>query len=284
MIKLFPILCLLGATASGADPATAKFSQDFRRQEFDNEKLLLVGKDAEQFARFTPCGFQLALPPTRDKQQAFVGVSPRFNLSGDFEVTASYQILGMELPESGNGNGINLYAVLDSPAQDAFSLRRFVTPKQGNIYVTQHAALVEGKRKRAGKDYPTQVTSGKLRLKRTGSTLLYLVAEGSSNEYRQLDRIQVGTQDVKQLRIAVESSKSPGDFEVCFQDFQVLAEAFPKGSAEANPTRSDLQVRGKAIPKRSAEANPTRLTPWLIFAGGVIIAVFGLWYWRRRTL
>lgn len=192
----------------------AAFSEDFRRGEFDVGKLQLrgvMGKGENQVVKLTHDGLRIVLP-ARHGERLFAGISTKFHIRGDFEITTAFQILVLDRPETGTGAGALLHVdLLDSPTKEAFSLGRFARPKEGNVFFALRARTGEDeKRQWATRNQPTQATTGKLRLVREGTTIRYLVAEGESDQFQQVDEARIGTEDLEAVRLTAETSGAPG--------------------------------------------------------------------------
>ncbi len=260
---LISLLCLFGTAQANAAGGANEFVQMFRNGEFDRKILRLTGRDAEQYIRLEPCGLRVAMPPRRG-DQAVLGVTPGLRICGDFEVTASFRILALRPPAAGSGLGVSLYLLLDTPGRDAVSLRRFVTPEDGDVFLANRTrSAADGKRRGNGTKTATRLTSGRLRLTRTGETVHYLVAEGTDGPFRQIDQVAVGNADVVLVRLAAESTRPSGRLEACFPDLRIRAEHLlvqPPGG---------LGGMGRS--------------PWPIYAVlGLAAALLALWYaWIR---
>ena len=127
---------------------------------------------------------------------------PHVPVSGDFDITARYELLNTERSEKGAGAGVVLLAV--SPASKKMAkLCRLLRHWDGDRYladITDHAT-----NKIAAKAVPTQVRSGQLRLVREGSTIRYLVADGPEQEFREIHRDEFGARDVDEVAFVVSS-------------------------------------------------------------------------------
>jgi hypothetical protein len=203
----------------------AVFSEDFRGGEFDVGKLQLrgvMGKRENPVVKLTRGGLRIVLP-ARHGERLFAGISTKFHVRGDFEITTAFQILALDQPGSGTGAGALLHVdLLDSPTKQAFSLGRFARPKQGNVFFVLRARTEEdGKRRWATRTRPTEARTGKLRLVREGATIRYLVAEGESDRFQQVDEAKIGSEDLEAVRLTAETSGAPGRVEIAFRDLQI---------------------------------------------------------------
>ena len=108
----------------------------------------------------------------------------------------------------------------------------------------------------------TAATSGKLRLKRQGTVLHYLVADGESDEFVELREAEFSEGDLSQLYFAAQTGGSPTPVDVAWTDLEV---------------RAGQLVR----PYQPPEAPP--IWPILLFGvGGVLLIVLAVaWQWLR---
>lgn len=239
MLGIVIILCALTGHQS-------EYSRDFRKQGFDYEELTLVGVDGPLRVKSESRGVRISLPQGM-KNLRPTGFSPIFRISGDFEVTLGYKILDYEKPESGDGVGVSLYAVMDSPNNEAVYLAHKVRVGDRQVVSLSRMSTVAGKRKATFSRYvPVSTMGGKLKLIRKDSTLSYLMAEADSNEFIELHHEEVGTNDVPRLRVAAENGTSPHAVDVLLNDFQVRADGIHYG-APPPTSQSRLYVWPSAI-------------------------------------
>jgi Protein of unknown function (DUF1583) C domain len=254
-------MTLMLATAVSAQLAEANFSQDFRGQPL-HPAVKLFGPDAGRVVQSENRGLRITLPATR-KKSVPVGVATAFAVHGDFEITAAYEILKADKPSGAPGAGVNLRVIVGNPMREAAGLARYVRKGGREVYfVTRNSAATKTKPKQ--ESFPTQAKSGKLRLKRTGSTLYCLVAEGAGNPFREISQTPFVTDDCM-VRFTALTGKSPAFLDVRFIDLDIHGEALPN-----------------APPGRGSGG-------WIkaVLIGGmgtavVVIVVISVWRWRRR--
>jgi hypothetical protein len=136
---------------------------------------------------------------SKNRRTAPVGVSSIHILQGDFDITASYALLDAEPPEKGYGTGARLWISLADGG--TVSLGRVNLPnKKGHAHVAYYVKKVsDGKNKIRNKFEPTQAKAGSLRLVRNDNMLSYLIAEYDSDDFAEIFRAEIGTQDVTGL-------------------------------------------------------------------------------------
>src|SRR4051794_8932466 len=81
--------------------------QDFRHKRPLHDSLKLVGPDVEEAITAEEEGLRITLGATR-KGHWPVEVTTDFPLSGDFEVTGTYELLSARRPTKGYGVGVHM--------------------------------------------------------------------------------------------------------------------------------------------------------------------------------
>jgi hypothetical protein len=250
-------------TAQGGD-----FTHDFRTTRVLPPELQPFGPEVGERATFEPEGLRIRLPAQREQPGAGVGVHTRFVVSGDFEITLSYDLLAVEKPARGRGSGVSLYLEIGSPWQAAATLARVTRVKEGESYVVWRG-LRDGPAK--GNDrvqtFPAKVRSGKLRLTRTGSSLRYSVAEGDAGVFRGLAQVDFITSDVDSIRFAANTGESPTALDIRLHALQIRAAGLPTGGRGVGP--DNQRARGWLF--------------WMLLLGAATLVVTwaGLWLWQR---
>lgn len=255
------LLLVLGALTPGQ--LSEEFVYEFRSAPTLHPALQLFGPSADLLARMESEGLRIRLPAQRPQPGSGVGITPRFAISGDFEITASYDLVSAEQATKGRGSGVSLYLVIGEPMQAAATLGRVNRPEEGESYVLWRALRKE---KREGGDrmhiLPAKVNTGKLRLARSGSQLHYLVAEGKSQDFRELAREEFARGDVRLLRLAANTGESPTALDVRLRDLRIRAERLPREPAAATIWNRVWLVQGALL--------------------GLGAAGYHLWRWRHR--
>jgi hypothetical protein len=101
-----------------------------------------------------------------------------------------------------------------------------------------------------------------LRLVRTGSTLSFRVAEGSSDAFLDLWETEIGEDDLEIVRFAADNGGSPTLVDVLITEVKIT---------------SDDQGVPDELPPR-----PSRWPLWIGLGVGVVLLGGGYWYWRQR--
>lgn len=197
----------------------------FLGEQFDNEQLVPLGRGLIRLIEPRRDGLLFNLPARH--QLTAVGISPRFQISGDFEITASYAVPAWKNPKSGYGMGPSMYLRMHDEKESAAMIGRLLRPENKHVFSTSLSTTVEGKRKYDVKLVDAKQNSGKLKLIRTGSQLKFLVSDGPGDEFRELREVELGTADVDLLRLGAQQSDVDTPVQVLWKDLSITADAFP---------------------------------------------------------
>jgi RNA polymerase sigma factor (sigma-70 family) len=188
---------------------TTEFHHDFRLGMPLPEWLVMDGPVQDATIDFGDQGLRITLPPKRDRHHA-VGVATRLLFSGDFEITAAFELLSASRPAAGYGVGVslNLGRVSD---RDLFGkIARFVRAEEGSVFVSEYWNNHPPKTY-ALESIPTETRTGRLRLVRQRDTLRFLAAAGFERDFQKIDQRIFGSEDLTQLRLVVSDSGEPGN-------------------------------------------------------------------------
>jgi len=220
-----------------------EFYLDFRSSDFPPTTTLGIALDEgdQKIVRRESSGVRIRVSGKKSGFPPF-GISPRFRVSGDFEITVSYELVKLDKPASGYGVSVSLWAMTDTPSVDAATLSRAHRPHDGNAWVADKGwwAVSEKKYYHDGQTFPTQCRAGKLRLVRTGSVMHYLVAEGDSDEFRELRLASFNDEDLSQIHLGVDTGESTSPVEVLLKDLRIRAEELPVGASRRQTSRAWL--------------------------------------------
>jgi ribosomal protein S27E len=213
-------LVVLATLLPGQAPAP-DFYHDFRGGRPLPPNLSLFGLDAEEVVKPEDGGLRIT-PPVDGKQTFGWGVSTQFTLSGDFEVTGTYELLSVEPPVKGKGGGVGvaLNVLPNADPRKFAKVGRFVRAEDGDVYVAQFW------NKDPPKDHhwltvPTETLAGQLRLVRKGSTLHYLVADGPGDDFREIAQWEYGTEDLSMVRFIANNNSSPTALDARLVDLKI---------------------------------------------------------------
>ena len=77
----------------------------------------------------------------------------------------------------------------------------------------------------SGRTVPTSVTAGRLSLRRTGTTLHYLVTTDQSEELVELRTVDFSPDDVTKIELGAQTRGSVGGIDMLWQDLQIESDA-----------------------------------------------------------
>lgn len=256
------ILLLVLAVAPSAR-AVDRFTQDFGRDPINERILRYVGASTEQAITRTERGLLVKLPVEKSGQSQ-AGVATKFIVEGDFEITAGYELQNIAQPEKGYGAGVMLRLFTAGGTHQRVNLSRFKRSSGEDTFGANVWKEAKGELRPNSEQFPAQGERGQLRVVRTSSTLIYLVAEGDG-EFRELRRIEdFGREPLKAVEFLADTGGSEQPLSVRLTHLTIVADELPFGT----PAR-----------RRS-----TIWSVWTAFGvlGVAILAVAGGWYWRQR--
>jgi len=205
---------------------TGVYRTDFRHKQFDHSTLVPFGFKTLyglQLLKPEPRGLRITIPNHQGAEKPSMGFLPLRKIHGDFEIAASYELLSIEPPKTGAGAGANLYILAEETFHSA-SFRRCVTPDGDDaFFVHVSTRNKKGKLRPQYNYFPAKTKSGRLCLKRTGSTLQFLVVEGEGDKRRKLHEVEFGASTIGLLRVATTTDGSPTTTENLWKDFSIQA-------------------------------------------------------------
>ncbi|HTU91287.1 MAG TPA: DUF1583 domain-containing protein, partial [Gemmataceae bacterium] len=229
-----------------------------RGQPINTKFFKFTGPKARQQMTEEAEGLRITLPAEGTNPQP-TGLVANFPVSGDFEITTSYELLKADKPANGSGVGVQLYIVMESPTQEAILFGRFHAPHLGHVYTCARLGTnAEGERQYVPTSFPAPTNAGRLRLTRNGSRVICLAAESDGDDFQPIHEFELGAADLSVVRVAADTGNSNNPVVVRIGDFEIRAAGAPLWR---------------------------RAWPYLI---STIFAIFicagGLWVWRRRRL
>jgi hypothetical protein len=250
-------------TSLGADGPQTLLLQDFRQGTFDERKLKYVNRNHWSHIVPEAGGVRISFGAGEPDMPLRGLYWRKDDVRGDFEISMSYEILEAENAASGSPSELFIRVHLpDAPSSataETVTLSRSMRPGSGNQFSIYHARGTESSQEFSiAKTFPAHALSGKLRIKRTGSTVSYLVAEAKAKEFAVLYEEPMVTDDVHAVQFAATNGGMLTRYHV-----RIL----------------DVEVKG-----RKAIWTPKRGYGWLWFPGLLAAAVFGflLWRWKWR--
>jgi hypothetical protein len=270
---------LLAQPAPAAGQATpAEFYQDFRGRRPPRPPLRLAGPDADILVIPEEGGLHITLPANRppDQRREAVGLQLNTGLTGDFEVTGTYELLSAEEPSQGYGVGVNLMLTTGPELRRMAKVGRFRHPTRGSCYLADFSVKGSPKDLKA-RDMPTSARTGKLRMVREGPVVRFLVDDDDTLGFHELLQADFGDEPVGIVRFVVNTGTSTAAVDARLVDLKVrysslAAEAEPLAGAAAEPVAPPVAKSGG--------------TGWLAvpaLAGLVIALTLGVWLYLRQS-
>jgi hypothetical protein len=217
-----------GGTTQDGQKELKRFRQDFRGRNVNAAFFLFTGPNARQLLQTEPAGLRVSLPADNTTKPQPTGLVTKFRVQGDCEITLAYELLEADRPARGPGVGVTLYVVTDTPTKETVLLGR-VHQGDGHHYICSRATTdAAGKRRFSTRPYPTEARSGQLRLVRRGAVVSYQVAEDNKNEFRELQQLELGTEDLVTIRAAADPGQLGSRVDVRIPEFEIRAQNVPE--------------------------------------------------------
>jgi hypothetical protein len=205
-------------------PLSAECRFDFAGGNFNPLQLFPIGVDTiyglQRFQR-EASGLRVTIPPHQGSTKPYIGFVPLLTIHGDFEITASYELLAADPPTVPACVGADLYLLLHRTL-NAAGLRRGVGMDGQQVYFVHWSQTDEtGERQSDSLAFPAEDRSGKLRLQRCGAILRFLV--GDQEGFRVLHEREHDSGPVGLLRVAAMSDGAASTVDVRWHDLTIRA-------------------------------------------------------------
>lgn len=204
----------------------AVYQFDFRGSKFDRGRLMPFGFKSLyglQLLKPEPKGLRVIIPHHQGREKPLVGLIPLLTVQGDFEITASCELLTGEAPEGNLVAGADLYILAEKTLNGAV-LRLGVNSSGEHVYFVYHTLRDDdGKPRSKFVCFPAQERAAKLRLARKGTKLQFLVAREDSEKFRKLHEIEFGDQNLGLVRLETSTEGSPIGVEALWKDLTIRA-------------------------------------------------------------
>ncbi|HAH48630.1 DUF1583 domain-containing protein [Gimesia sp.] len=268
-------LLLLISGSLRAEQGRRELQFNFLGEQFDNEQLVPLGMGVVRLMEPRRDGLFFNLPAGH--KISVLGISPRFQISGDFEITATYEVPAWKNPQSGYGLGPSVYLRMHDENESAAMIGRLLRPGNKHVFSTTLSTTVEGKRNYDVKLVDAKQNSGKLKLIRTGKQLKFLISDGTEDEFRELREVELGTADVDLLRLGAQQSDAETPVQVLWKDLSITAESFPN-----HPDSLAVGER-QHIPTYQAAPQPQSISLiWSLVAGIALLCILLAVYVVRK--
>jgi hypothetical protein len=266
-----------------------KLAQEYvnplKGQPEDLRKLALIGPNAKEFVTLEQDGLRIRLPAGVEGEGPMHGVNSGMIVKGDFEITASFEVLREPgLGEAGDkGTKVHLLVTATNPHFDLAGISRHVKGKPPTKYSTWRNQWddVTRKNKQKFKGFDVKGTKWRFRLARTGSTLSYYVAEEGDADFRLLQQWDFVEDDCKDVRVVAQTGGPLAALEVRVTDLRIRAESLPN-----LPIADASTAKQEAAPPGDPPGVPAGPGGWRIWlaagVGAILLLALGLAIWRSR--
>ncbi len=222
-VFLFCLVVLPGTVAAQAPRKeyAATYHEPFKGPPKKAEDFILIGADAGKCVKFEPEGLRITMPA--GKSRAPTGVSTKFGLKGDFEITVRYELFQEPEPVDagsiGLGTRISLRVNLIWPDVSEASIRRKVTPFQPVHIKTFRSLRQPGdcESDKVEHEFSVKEKTGRFRLVRTGSIVAYYLSEGRDEKFVLLKTYSYSADDVNNVQIYGQSSSDKAALDAALQ-------------------------------------------------------------------
>jgi DNA-directed RNA polymerase subunit RPC12/RpoP len=281
----------LGLLLCAMTPASAEeLKHDFRSGSAIGQWFRYEGPNAEQFIHVEREGLRWSFAPGKAPTRP-VGIYWLHQARRDFTVTAHYEILQANAPETGKGLGVELYLMLDTPGRDGISFSRLLRPNGSFPELAFLHLSTDSDGTRAAETSEWHVATeasktGRLRLVRQGPTLIASLAEGAQGEFQEFVRAEVPEAAVRMIRFAGTSGGDPNaQLEMRLLTFQLEGEDLSRpGKVGGAPSTTGTSASGGAGAPTTGDRS--RRSRWLIggiAAAGLASVAVCLFVRRRRS-
>ena len=168
-------------------------------------------------------GLRVTIPYHQGRCKSSLAVLPMMTLAGDFEILATYELLSVEPPRTGEGAGANLY-ILAVNSKNSASLRRCVTTQGENAFWIHATTHEDGKASRLTKYFPALTSGGSMSLRRKRTVLQFLVAEEGDESLQVLHSVEFGEEVVGLVRVEVTTNGSDTTVDNLWKSFDLEAD------------------------------------------------------------
>jgi serine/threonine-protein kinase len=235
-----------GAGNAPVSQGGSVFRQDFRGKKLDEQALRITSDAHRELMTGEAEGLRIAIPPEKQGRGG-VGLEYVSHIEGDCEITASYELLNLDNPVQGWAAGASIWFMTATPTQEAVMIGNLCRPDGHFLLCQRMTKDAQGKRIHKTLD-PFELTTlkaGKLRLVRRGTTVSYQVADQDKAEFRELHKVELGTEDITHVKFCAESGRSGTPVVVRFRDVEIRTLQHPL--ADVQQERTELRTVSRIV-------------------------------------
>lgn len=274
-------LLLLPFSLRAQQPSAKEVYQDFRGKPPLPPEFRLEGPDVKAVTKSEEAGFRITLPNTR-KPNIPVQVAPTFAITGDFEVTATYELLAADMPKDGYGVGVSLNIATTNDLQKFLKISRVLRADAKSVFMAEY--WTKGANDWRGPQVPTEVRSGQLRLVRVGSLVRCQASEAPGKEFMTIfEKDDFGTEDMVHMRLQVTDGNKPGyAVDARLLDLRIRYDI--AGPARVANIVTPVPPVPITPPKEASKATTSGMLALVLLAGATItvLTALGIFVYARR--
>lgn len=275
--KSFPALSTLDLLPEENNTWPSSYQCDFT-EGFDNLNLVILGRGTTSLIKNSSKGVKTSNP--RGLENKFVGVSPRFIIRGDFEITVDYQIHQWKRSQEGTLAGISLYLLTEEDQPASAELSHYSKAESDNLYTTFFKSYHKEIEKKGASKFQGISEAGKLRLKRIGDQLTYAVCDTLDGDtFYELRKTTFSTSDIRLLRFGLKKDDPASAISATFKQIVINASELPLLPSESGTSQAFYQPGYK--PPQVVSTSLIFYTSIGLF---VLVAVGGVYFWMRNRI
>jgi serine/threonine protein kinase len=230
--------------AADEQPLSLFFHQDFRSGTDLDAPFVTFGPDADSYCRAETGGYRITLPAGRRKSDP-VGIVLPGPVQGDFEITTTYEIVHIDRPRGDFGVGFELYVMTATDTKEALGCYRLLRNQNGEVVACTRMTTENGKRAYKPRKFaPATSRSGRLRLTRKGTEATFSAADGPAEEFQEVGRYDLGSEDLKIVRLGAITGSTLAGSDVRILDLTVRAGS-PAGADVQHSFNANAPPEGK---------------------------------------
>jgi hypothetical protein len=213
-------------------------------QGIDEQPLMrLFGPDVKAAMKRNEQGMRFTLPDQRNSN-APVGLESQLCLRGDFEITVSYELLGIPDPAPPLGAGVEMLVKFDAPNLARALMSRVQKPTGPGFGANFVTTGPDGKDNFKGLSFrEAKQSKGKMRLVRAGKKLIYQIADGDGG-FLVIATKDFGAEDVIAVRLhATTGWQMKSGVDVRFTNLTLRAEQILKSVPREFAEGIEIQLR-----------------------------------------
>jgi hypothetical protein len=209
---------------------------------------LWTGTDGDEVIEPGEKGLRITVPADRKRTDP-VGLVINGPFPGNFDITTAYEIIQSDQPRRGGGVGYEMYVTTSSPGREAIALARVKQSDGRETYACSRMTTNgQGKRDYNSLLFPASEPTGRLRLTRSQTEVTCWAADGDTQEFQELCRLDLGDEELKYVRLCAYTGHAPESVDVRIVDVRIGSDQPLPEIAQAAPAASGGMAKGVALP------------------------------------